>query len=302
MNATSETESTTAVQTMPQVPFGPHMISRLILGGNPINGGSHSSIMLSKQMRRYFTVERRLEILDDAEREGIDLWQTCPTTQYPSNLDIYLRHRELGGQIRYMVITAEQENISIWTKGGDNYCIATIAEAGGIAVAHWGSFTDILWRAGKIDQVEDFLKQVRDAGLVVGLATHVPEVVDYAESKGWDLDFYMTCLYNPEMPREEVEALLGHVPVPGNGREVYLEDFPPRMFERIQQTSKTCLVFKILAAGRLCRDQETVEQAFKETFAQIKAKDAVIVGMYPEYEDQVRLNAGYVRKYSALSK
>jgi hypothetical protein len=74
------------------------------------------------------------------------------------------------------------------------------------------------------------------------------------------------------------------------------------MFKVVQQTSKTCLVFKILAAGRLCRNQEMVEQAFKHTFSQIKASDAVIVGMYPEYEDQVRLNAGYVRKYSELSK
>ena len=304
MTMTSEAESTTTAKTMPQVPFGPHMISRLILGGNPINGGSHSSVMLSKQMRRYFTVERRLGILSDAEREGINLWQTCPTRQYPSNLDIYRRHREQGGKIGYMVITASEELLatSTWPVGGDNYRIAAVADAGGIAVSHWGSFTDIAWRAGKIDEVEDFLKKIRDAGLVVGLATHIPEVVDYVESKGWDVDFYMTCLYNPEMPREEAEALIGHVHVPGNGRELYLEDFPPRMLKMVQQTSKTCLVFKILAAGRLCRNQETVENAFKETFSQIKASDAVIVGMYPEWEDQVRLNAGYVRKYSELSK
>ena len=287
---------------MPQVPFGPHKISRLILGGNPINGGSHSSLMLSKQMRRYFTVERRLGILSDAENEGISLWQTCPTKQYPSNLDIYLRHREQGGQIGYMVISASEEYLAMWGGGGYNYSIEGVAKAGGISVSHWGSFTDIAWRAGKIDEVEDFLKKTRDAGLVVGLATHIPEVVDYVESKGWDLDFYMTCLYNPEMPRQEAEALIGHVHVPGDGHELYLEDFPPRMFKMVQQTSKTCLVFKILAAGRLCRNQETVEQAFKEAFSQIKASDAVIVGMYPEWEDQVRLNAGYVRKYSELSK
>ena len=88
MNAASATESTTAVQTMPQVPFGPHMISRLILGGNPINGGSHSSVMLNKQMRRYFTVERRLEILADAEREGIDLPYPTQIVQLGAELPI----------------------------------------------------------------------------------------------------------------------------------------------------------------------------------------------------------------------
>jgi hypothetical protein len=87
-------------------------------------------------MRRYFTVERRLGILSDAEREGIDLWQTCPTRQYPSNLDIYLRHRELGGQVRYMIITTSEENLADRGMGGDNYRIARVAEAGAIAVAH----------------------------------------------------------------------------------------------------------------------------------------------------------------------
>ena len=302
MNVASPTEDLTVGQPMPQIPFGSQKISRLVLGGNPINGGSHTSRFIDIPMRRYFTVERRLGILSDAEREGINLWQTCPTGQYPNNLDIYLQHREQGGQIGYMIITTSEENLTARGIGGDNYSISAIADAGGISVSHWGAYTDRMWRAGKIDKVERFLKEVRDGGLVVGLATHIPEVVDYVESRGWDLDFYMTCMYNAFRGREEIKALLEHVPVPGTGREVYLEDDPPRMFKMIQQTSKTCLAFKILAAGRLCRNQEMVERTFKETFSQIKASDGVIVGMYPEHEDQVRLNAGFVRKYSKLSK
>jgi len=81
-----------------------------------------------------------------------------------------------------------------------------------------------------------------------------------------------------------------------------LEQDPPLMFKVIQQTPRTCLAFKILAAGRLCQRQETVEGTVKETLSQIKARDAVIVGMYPEFEDQVRLNADYVRRFSGLSK
>ena len=141
---------------------------------------------------------------------------------------------------------------------------------------------------------------VRDAGLLVGVSTHIPDVVDYVESKDWDVDFYMTCVYERHRTREELKALLGYVPVPV--REVYLEEDPPRMWKVMRQTTKPCLAFKILAAGRLCDRQETVERAFETTFRNIKASDAVIVGMYPEYEDQVRLNADYVRKFSRLSR
>jgi len=300
MKSDSPTTDVTTSQSMPQVPFGPYMVSRLILGGNPTNGGSHMSSLIDKEMRRFFTPERILQLLSDSESKGINAWQTCPTTRFPSNLDIYRQHKERGGKVHYMSIATEMP-----LRGGpapDNFGIASIVEAGAIAIAHWGSFTDIAWRSGQMDQVHDFLLKVRDAGVLVGLSTHKPEVVDYVESKGWDVDFYMTCLYRPEQTREEVQSLLGYVPVPGNGREVYLEDDPPRMFKAIQQTSRTCLAFKILAAGRLCRRQETVEQAFKETFSQIKARDAVIVGMYPKYEDQVQLNAGYTCKHSGLSK
>jgi len=73
------------------------------------------------------------------------------------------------------------------------------------------------------------------------------------------------------------------------------------MFRVMQATEKPCLAFKILAAGRLCDRQEWVEAAFRTTFSNIKPNDAIIVGMYPEYEDQVALNASYVRRFSHLS-
>jgi hypothetical protein len=61
----------------------------------------------------------------------------------------------------------------------------------------------------------------------------------------------------------------------------------------IRQTPKMCLAFKSLAASRLCADQEQVAAAFRFAFAQIKPHDAVVVGMFPEREDQIALNVGH---------
>ena len=58
----------------------------------------------------------------------------------------------------------------------------------------------------------------------------------------------------------------------------------------------------MLTAGRLCDQPETVEDAFEETFRQIKPNDAVIVGMYPEYENQVAIDAEYTRRFAGLSR
>ena len=135
---------------------------------------------------------------------------------------------------------------------------------------------------------------------MVGVSTHIPDVVDHIVSQGWDVDFFMCCVYERHRTHQELKALLGDVPLPP--KEVYLEGDPPRMYKVMRQTDKPCLAFKILAAGRLCDKQEWVEQAFESAFQQIKANDAVIVGMYPEYEDQPAINAAYVQRFSHLSK
>ncbi len=107
----------------------------------------------------------------------------------------------------------------------------------------------------------------------------------------------MTCVYERHRSAEALEKLLGQAPIPVG--EVYLPLDPPRMFKMIQQTSKPCLAFKILAAGRFSSRRELVEKAFRETFAGIKPTDAVIIGIYDRYSDQPQENAEYVRRYGS---
>ncbi len=271
---------------MPQIKFGEHSVSRLILGGNPINGGSHLSRLVSRQMKRYFTPERILELLRRCEELGINTWQSTKV-----NLESYREFREQGGKMHYISLAQEDPN--------DPDLIGQLASAGTIGIAHHGEVTDSLWKSGKIKAVREYCQKIRDAGVMVGVSTHIPAVLDYVVTKGWDVDFFMCCVYERHRTREELKALLGDVPIPL--REVYLEGDPPRMFEAMQQTDKPCLAFKILAAGRLCDRPEWVEQAFESTFRQIKYNDAVIVGMYPEYEDQPAINAEYVRRFGTSS-
>ena len=162
-------------------------------------------------------------------------------------------------------------------------------------MAHPGELTDSLFKSGQFDKVNEYLKRVRDSGMQVGVSTHMPDVVDAVESKGWDVDFYMTCVYERHRSADDLRKLLGHVPIPVG--EVYLTEDPPRMFKAIGQTRRTCLAFKILAAGRLSDRSAWVEQAFRETFASIKPTDGVIVGIYDRYSDQPAECAALVRKY-----
>jgi len=266
---------------LPQIRLGPHSISRLICGANPFNGGSHLSVFVNQAMKEYYTAEQILKTLRRCQEVGVNCWQAGG-----ESYKLWRRFRDEGGRMHYISIDA-----------GDTAIIKTLADAGCIAIAHHGETTDRLFKRGKLGEAHDFLKAVRDAGLQVGVSTHMPAVVDAVESKGWDIDYYMTCVYERHRSRADLEKLLGQVPVPVG--EVYLSGDPPRMFRAMRATKRPCLAFKILAAGRLSDRREWVERAFRDTFAGIKPTDAAIVGIYDRYSDQPAENAAYVRRFGS---
>ena len=231
-------------------------------------------------MRSYYTPDQVLKTLRRCQEVGIDCWQA-----HLGNLDLYRRLVDEGGKMRLLAIDS-----------GNGDSIQRLAQGGCIGIAHHGETTDKLFKTGQLDKVHDYVKRVRDAGLVAGVSTHMPAVVHAIESKGWDLDYYMTCIYQRHRTAEELEKLLGQAPIPVG--EVYLPNDPPRMFQAIRQTKRTCLAFKILAAGRLSERTEWVERAFRETLAAIKPGDGVIVGIYDRYGDQPAQDAKYVRQFS----
>jgi len=274
------------INDMPQIAFGKYSLSRLIVGSNTINGGSHLSRFVNMQMKNYFTTERILEHLTECQQLGINTWQSGP-----SNLNWYKMLQEQRTSMNFISLGCDAED-------RPNMLEDAVA-SGVIGIAHHGEHTDSSFKNGKINLVREYCKRVRESGTMVGVSTHMPDVMKHILDEDWDVDFFMCCVYERHRTHQELMKLLGDVPIPVS--EVYLENDPPRMFEMMRQTDKPCLAFKILAAGRLCDKQETVEQAFKSTFQQIKPNDAVIVGMYPEYEDQVSLNVQYVKEHSHLS-
>lgn len=269
---------------LPQVQLGRYSISRLICGANTFNGGSHLSVFVNYELRRYYTPERIIKTLRRCQEVGVNCWQSGV-----GNVDLYRRFVDEGGKMHYIAIAA-----------GDSTGIEKLANGGCIAIAHHGEVTDRLFKSGRIDEMQDYLKRVRDAGLLVGVSTHMPDVVDTVESKGWDVDYYMTCVYERHRSAEALEELLGQAPIPVG--EVYLPLDPPRMFKAIRQASKPCLAFKILAAGRLSERKQWIEQAFRQTFEGIKPTDAVIVGMYDKFSDQPAENAALVRRFGSTAQ
>jgi hypothetical protein len=266
--------------SLPKVRFGKHEISRLVVGCNQFYGYSHFNQLLDQLMREWNTPDRVCEILRQCELNGINAFQYSHHDRGFSDLQV---HRAGGGKM-----------LLIATDVGKDPLEQTVKRIQPIALYHHGERTDVFFRDGKMDQVQEYTKRLRQTGVLVGIGTHKSEVVEYVEERGWDVDFYMLCAYNRTRLPEELRKLLGVVPVPPT--EVYLEMDPPRAFRVARQTQKTCFLFKILAAGRLTRSPETIEVAFKTALESIKPKDCIVVGMYPRYRDEVKENSDRVRR------
>ena len=287
---------------MPEVQFGPHKISRLIVGSNQQGGASHQLRDMSMHMLEYFTPDQTLQFVRDCLAQGIDAWQVNYGEKFR---DVVLKLREEGQDIKVIPNSAPRvpdlsnERMRPMLERIEDSWSKMLEDFKPVGVYFWGMLTDILWREGKIDIARDFLKKARDAGVQVGVATHIPEVIEYIEEKGWDVDFYMASVYRWMKSREEILAIVPEVPVDGHqGWEFYMPSEPMRMCDTIRKTPKTCLAFKLFAGGRAATTPEQVSDVFEYVLGHIKPTDAVVVGMYPRFHDKmIEENANLVKKF-----
>lgn len=274
---------------LPTIQLGPHSVTRLILGGNPIYGHSHFNKLFSQHLTAWHTPERVVELLKRSIEAGLNTWQNSFAERTLQDID---RVREADVKFHWLCLGKGD-----WDERPER--IDEAARRKPIGIAPHGALAERLHRQNKLTTLTDLLKRIRDKGVLVGLSAHNPALIELAEEKGWDVDYYMCCLYYLTRPRQEFAKVLGDVLPLG---EIYLPSDPPRMFGVIRAVKKPCLAYKIFAAGRRVGSPAEVRQCFETALANIKPTDAVIAGMYQQFGDQVGANASLVRELCAPRK
>ena len=271
---------------LPTIKLGQHEVTRLIIGGNPVYGYSHFNRILSQSQTQWHTPERVVELLANCEAKGINTWQNSYAERTLSDVQ---RYRDNGGKMHWLCLGKPD-----WDEHPER--IDDAAKRKPIGIAPHGALGERLFREKKFTTLTDLLKRIRNAGVLVGLSGHNPALIEMSEEKGWDVDYYMCCLYYLTRPKEELSKILGSELPLG---EIYLPGDPARMFKVIQKASKPCLAYKVLAAGRRIDSAAQVKQCFQTALDNIKPTDAMIVGMYTQFGDQVAENAAIVREICA---
>ena len=256
--------------SIPTIDFFGHKLSRLIFGGNPVAGVSHTSPELDGAMMDYYTTENVISAVAQCLREGIN------TIQFRGDAHSFRLIREmrnLGMDFHWIAQSAPEMGSF---EGG----MARIAANRPTAIYMQG--TDPLFYEGKPEAIRDRLKAMRDTGYPIGLGTHEPRLAALALEQDWDVDFFECCVYNMNLPDLSVKR--------------FDRADCPMMYEIIRQSTKPCFAFKILAAARRAQTEADLNEAFEDAFANIKPCDAVVVGMMNRDGDQIGQNAQIVRR------
>ena len=262
---------------IPRMKFGSAEVSRLVLGVNPLYGFAHFNNNFSSAMREWYTPERVCEVLHRASSFGINAFNYHNSGRAPSD---WARFRAEGGNMHLIAqVTAKDDEA------------AMVRDLKPLALQRRGEEIDIAFRNGTMAAEREWCKRVRDLGVLVGVGTHKPEVIDMVESQNWDIDFYSGCVYNRTRTEDEWKRILNGE-LPEMPHEVYIQSDPARMYSAMRQTPKTCFAFKILAAGRVA--DSAVAQAFRTAYSSIKASDGVYIGVFPRDKDEIRENAEIV--------
>ena len=262
---------------IPKMKFGSVEISRLVLGVNPLYGFAHYNNNFSSAMREWYTQDRVCAVLHRAASFGMNAFNYVNMGRSPQDL---ARFQSEGGHMHLIIqVTAKDDEAAL------------VRDLKPLALQRRGEEIDIAFRNGTMAAEREWCKRARDLGVLVGVGTHKPEVIELVEEQGWDIDFYSGCVYNRTRTEEEWKQVLNGqlLEMP---REIYLQSDPARMYKVMRQTPKTCFAFKILAAGRIA--DGGVAQAFRTAYASIKPHDGVYIGVFPRDKDEIKENAEIV--------
>jgi len=241
------------IKGLPLAKIGNVKISRLICGGNQINGYAYGRnlIFVEGLMKNYLTDEKVMDMLETAEENGINT--IIANAGYKDREENTIRllkkyWNERGGTIQWLAQCNiyEDDVTGIIEKAIDNGAVGAFVQGGR------GDKYDKNNRVDLLAKAVDFIKK---NGLIAGVGGHMIEVPMALEKEKVDVDFYFKTLNN------------------ANDSYVTASVTPEKTIEFMQSVKKPWIAYKVLSAGII-----HPREAFK--FVYENGADIACVGMF----------------------
>jgi len=234
---------------LPMGQIGKLKISRLICGGNLINGFAHARDMIyvSSLLKHYFTDDRIMKTWELCEECGINTMISTIDDPYadgddPTSRTIKRYWDELGGQIQWLA--------QYFPHPSDPLAKLQMAiDAGAHGAFIQGERGDRLTQENKLDLVAKLVEHTKKNGLVAGVACHSIEVPIACEKAGIPVDFYMKTLHSDKYWSATPEEKKGPFDLPKHDNMWCMD--PQRTIEFMSACNKPWIAYKVLAAGAI---------------------------------------------------
>jgi len=232
-----------STKALPTGRIGNVKISRLIAGGNPFSGWSHSRDLkyISELFKAYSTDEKIIETLELYEENGINTIIAGGVRV----LDKYWNQR--GGKIQWIAQTHPKAN-DLTTN------IKRAIDNGAVAAYIQGGIGDSFVKNGRVDLLGKAIEFIKENGIPAGIGAHSIEVPIACEKAGIEPDFYMKTLHSgnywsatPKEDRIEFNVDSGS---PYDHDNIW-SLCPERTIEFMKTVDKPWIAFKVLAAGAI---------------------------------------------------
>jgi hypothetical protein len=180
--------------TFPRTTVAGVSLPRLLIGSNWIFGWSHTGHAADLFIReQHETTEATLSVINAFLQYGIDAWMS-PFSSYPAALDKVKAIQDKIGKKLILIDTPfvnVDDNAAARRK--TEAIIKTSAEIGSaFCLLHHSSCEQLVNKNTKtLDRLPDYTDMIRQAGLIPGLSAHMPEIIQYSDLNGYDVETYI---------------------------------------------------------------------------------------------------------------
>jgi hypothetical protein len=169
-------------------------LPRLLIGSNWIFGWSHRGYAADAFIKeQHSTVDGTLSVLNAFLEYGIDAWMG-PFSSHPDALNkIKAIQDKIGKKLILIDTPVLNMDDNEASRKETEAVIKTSAEIGAtFCLIHHSSCEQLINKNKRtMDRLPDYTNMIRDAGLIPGLSAHMPEVIQYADLNGYDVETYI---------------------------------------------------------------------------------------------------------------
>ncbi|HWX19195.1 MAG TPA: hypothetical protein VN578_04715 [Candidatus Binatia bacterium] len=254
-----------STSTLPTGAIGKVKLSRVICGGNLINGYAHSRdlIYVSTLLKHYFTDDKIMETWALCEQHGINTMILHPAEAQAVSL--YEKYRARGGRIQYLAqIGPTRDDLKTEVKRAQ--------DAGAVGAFLLGNLSDTWTREGDVKSIGQLLSIIKDHGLIAGVAAHELRTVQAVEKAGFAPDFYMKTLHDTNYWSKRRPDQMKEV-IDNYAADNYWCMDPKETIAYMSELQRPWIAYKVLAAGAI-----QPKAGFRHAFE--NGADFITVGMF----------------------